>query len=70
VVFGDNLSAPTGLGALTWQNRLDGCKTHAARIAAAGGKIEVLDTAEHGLRGNSHMLIADHHPKMVSFNWL
>ena len=59
VVFGDNLSAPTGLGALTWQNRLEGCKTYATRIAAAGGKVDVFSTAERGLRGNSHMLMQD-----------
>jgi len=59
VVFGDNLPAPTGLGAMTWQNRLDGCKAYAARIAAAGGKVDVLSTAARGIRGNSHMLMQD-----------
>lgn len=58
-MFGDNLSAPTGLGAMTWQNRLDGCRAYAARIAAAGGKVEVVSTAERGIRGNSHMLMQD-----------
>ena len=59
VVFGDNLPAPTGLGAMTWQNRLDGCKAYAARIVAAGGKVDVLSTAARGIRGNSHMLMQD-----------
>ncbi len=59
VVFGDNLSAPTGLGALTWQDRLDGCRAYAARIKAAGGRADIIATAELGIRGNSHMLMQD-----------
>lgn len=59
VVFGDNLSAPTGLGAMTWQNRLDGCRAYAARIKAAGGRMDIVATGEQGIRGNSHMLMQD-----------
>ncbi|PHY19940.1 hypothetical protein [Caulobacter sp. BP25] len=59
VVFGDNLSVPTGLGALTWQNRLDGCRAYLARIKAAGGRVDIVATAELGIRGNSHMLMQD-----------
>ncbi|MET3663644.1 hypothetical protein [Caulobacter sp. 1776] len=59
VVFGDNLTAPTGLGAMTWQNRLDGCRAYAARIAAAGGRADIVATADRGIRGNSHMLMQD-----------
>ncbi len=59
VVFGDNLSAQTGLGAMTWQNRLDGCRAYAARVKAAGGRVDVVATAELGIRGNSHMLMQD-----------
>lgn len=59
VVFGDNLSAQTGLGAMTWQNRLDGCRAYAARIVAAGGRADIVATAELGIRGNSHMLMQD-----------
>lgn len=59
VVFGDNLSVPTGLGALTWQNRLDGCRAYSARIKAAGGRADIVATAELGIRGNSHMLMQD-----------
>ncbi|EJL25222.1 hypothetical protein PMI01_04440 [Caulobacter sp. AP07] len=59
VVFGDNLSAQTGLSSLTWQNRLDGCRAYAARIKAAGGQADIVATAERGIRGNSHMLMQD-----------
>ncbi len=59
VVFGDNLTAPTGLGAMTWQNRLDGCRAYAARIVAAGGRADIVATADRGIRGNSHMLMQD-----------
>ncbi|NQE61380.1 hypothetical protein [Caulobacter sp. RHG1] len=59
VVFGDNLTAPTGLGAMTWQNRLDGCRAYATRIVAAGGRADIVVTADRGIRGNSHMLMQD-----------
>ncbi|MBL8555347.1 MAG: hypothetical protein JNL41_13805 [Phenylobacterium sp.] len=59
IVFGDHLSAPTGLGALTWQGRLDGCRAYAARIKAAGGRIEIVETPDLGARGNTHMLMQD-----------
>lgn len=59
VVFGDNLAAPTGLGAMTWQNRLDGCRAYAARIKAAGGRADIVATGDLGIRGNSHMLMQD-----------
>jgi pimeloyl-ACP methyl ester carboxylesterase len=59
VVFGDNLPVPTGLGGITWQNRLDGCRAYAARIKAAGGQVDIIATAERGIQGNSHMLMQD-----------
>lgn len=59
VVFGDNLSAPTGLGNFTWQNRLDGCRAYAARIKAAGGQVDIIATVDQGIHGNSHMLMQD-----------
>jgi pimeloyl-ACP methyl ester carboxylesterase len=59
VLFGDNLAVDTGLGALTWQGRLDGCRTYAARIKASGGKVDIVHTPELGIRGNSHMLMQD-----------
>ena len=66
VVFGDNLGVPTGLGAMTWQNRLDGCRAYAARIAAAGGKVEVVSTVERGIHGNSHMLMQDRNSLQIA----
>lgn len=66
VVFGDNLGAPTGLGAMTWQDRLDGCRAYAARIAAAGGKVDVVSTAERGIHGNSHMLMQDRNSLQIA----
>jgi pimeloyl-ACP methyl ester carboxylesterase len=59
VVFGDNLPVLTGLGGITWQNRLDGCRAYAARIKAAGGQVDIIATAERGIQGNSHMLMQD-----------
>lgn len=59
VVFGDNLSAQTGLGGITWQNRLDGCRAYAARIKAAKGQVDIIPTSELGVHGNSHMLMQD-----------
>jgi len=59
VVFGDNLSVQTGLGGITWQDRLEGCRAYARRIEAAGGRVEIIATAEQGVHGNSHMLMQD-----------
>jgi pimeloyl-ACP methyl ester carboxylesterase len=59
VLFGDNLTANTGLGALTWNDRLIGCQAYAARIKAAGERIQVVETSKVGMRGNSHMLMQD-----------
>lgn len=59
VVFGDHLAAATGLGAMTWQNRLDGCRAYAARIKVAGGQVDILETRDLGFRGNTHMMMQD-----------
>jgi pimeloyl-ACP methyl ester carboxylesterase len=66
VVFGDNLSATTGLGGVTWQNRLDGCRAYAARIEAVGGRVDIVATAERGIRGNSHMLMQDKNNQQIA----
>lgn len=73
VVFGDNLAVPTGLGGITWQNRLDGCRAYAARIKAAGGRVDIIATAELGVRGNSHMLMQDNNNLQIAdliLNWI
>ncbi len=59
VIFGDYLAAETGLGGVTWQDRFEGCRAYAARIKAAGGRIDVVQTPGLGMRGNSHMLMQD-----------
>jgi len=68
ILFGDNLPNDTGMGAnsVTWQNRYDGCVTHAARVKAAGGKIEVLKTTDLGMRGNSHMMMQDRNSDQIA----
>jgi pimeloyl-ACP methyl ester carboxylesterase len=59
VMFGDNLPVETGLGGITWQTRLDGCRAYAARVKAAGGQVEIVHIPELGIAGNSHMLMQD-----------
>jgi pimeloyl-ACP methyl ester carboxylesterase len=59
VMFGDNLAVETGLGGITWQTRLEGCRVYAARIKAAGGQVDIMHTPELGIRGNTHMLMQD-----------
>jgi pimeloyl-ACP methyl ester carboxylesterase len=59
VMFGDYLPVETGLGGITWQDRLNGCRAYAARIKAAGGQVDIVHTAELGIKGNSHMLMQD-----------
>ncbi len=68
VLFGDNLPADTGMGAnaITWQSRYEGCLTYAARIKAAGGKIEVLRSTDLGIRGNSHMMMLDKNSDQIA----
>jgi pimeloyl-ACP methyl ester carboxylesterase len=66
VIFGDNLGAATGISDLTWQTRMEGCRAYAARIQAAGGKVEIVNTPELGIRGNSHMLMQDRNSERIA----
>ncbi|MET0274548.1 MAG: hypothetical protein ABW360_16295 [Phenylobacterium sp.] len=59
ILFGDHLPVPTGFSALTWQTRSEGCAAFVARIKAAKGRAELLDTPSLGIGGNSHMLMQD-----------
>jgi pimeloyl-ACP methyl ester carboxylesterase len=60
VVFGDHRDTPTGLPTLpTWQARFEACQTFIGRVKSAGGRAEMLDPAERGIRGNSHMIMQD-----------
>jgi pimeloyl-ACP methyl ester carboxylesterase len=66
VMFGDNLGAATGISDLTWQTRMEGCRAYAARIQAAGGKVEIMSTLELGIRGNSHMMMQDRNSDRIA----
>ena len=59
-VFGDHRDTPTGIPALpTWQVRFEICQALIGRMKSAGGQAEMLDPAERGIRGNSHMIMQD-----------
>jgi len=60
VVFGDHRDNPTGLPTLpTWQARFEECQKLIARLTAAGGRAEMLDPTDRGIRGNTHMVMQD-----------
>jgi hypothetical protein len=61
VVFGDHLGdTPTGMPVLkSWQSSFDGRKAFITRINAAGGNAQMLYAPDHGIHGNSHMIMQD-----------
>lgn len=60
VVFGDHRDNPTGIPTLpTWQARFEACQALIARLKGTGGRAEMLDPTERGIRGNSHMIMQD-----------
>ena len=59
IMFGDNLQAKTGLPGPSWQDRYDDCERFMARIAAAGGKAELVHPPKLGIHGNTHMIMQD-----------
>jgi len=60
VVFGDHLGTPTGIAIHpSWQSAYDGCMALLARIKAAGGNGQMLFPPDHGIHGNSHMIMQD-----------
>ena len=60
VVFGDHRDTPTGISSRpSWQLSFDGCQELIGRLKAAGGQAQMLDPAERGIRGNSHMIMQD-----------
>ena len=59
VVFGDNLSNPTGIGGPNWQARFEDCERFISRINAAKGKAEMLYPPKLGIFGNTHMIMQD-----------
>ena len=60
VVFGDHRDTPTGIGIRpSWQLSFESCQTLIGRLKAAGGQAQMLSPSEHGIRGNSHMIMQD-----------
>jgi hypothetical protein len=55
VLFGDYVELSP-----RWAPRLVSCRAFAAAVQKAGGKTELLVLPEHGIKGNSHMLMQDH----------
>ena len=60
VVFGDHRDTPTGIGIRpSWQLSFESCQALIGRVKTAGGQAEMLNPAERGIRGNSHMIMQD-----------
>ena len=60
VVFGDHRDTPTGISIRpSWQLSFESCQALIGRIKAAGGQAEMLNPADRGIRGNSHMIMQD-----------
>ncbi len=66
VMFGDNLASPTGYGTATWQERYDACGIYVKRIRAAGGRADLVQTTNLGVRGNSHMVMQDRNSLQIA----
>jgi pimeloyl-ACP methyl ester carboxylesterase len=59
-VFGDHRDTPTGISERpSWQLSFESCQQLIGRLKAAGGQAEMLDPAERGIKGNSHMIMQD-----------
>ena len=59
-VFGDHRDTPTGISIRpSWQLSFEGCQALFGRIKAAGGDARMLNPADQGIRGNSHMIMQD-----------
>jgi pimeloyl-ACP methyl ester carboxylesterase len=60
VVYGDHRDIATGISTRpSWQLSFDGCQALIGRVKAAGGDAQMLDPADRGIRGNSHMIMQD-----------
>lgn len=61
VVYGDNIAADA-----RWPTiRAHGVE-FAGQVRAAGGHVDVVDLPEHGIHGNSHMMMMDHNNMAVA----
>lgn len=58
IVFGDHLDGSKVSGAI-WPMHLESCRKFAKQLNDAGGKAEIMLLPEHGLKGNTHMLMQD-----------
>jgi len=59
-VFGDHRDTPTGISTRpSWQISFDSCQALIGRLKAAGGDAQMLNPADRGIRGNSHMIMQD-----------
>ncbi|MBB6092394.1 pimeloyl-ACP methyl ester carboxylesterase [Povalibacter uvarum] len=74
VVFGDHRTNPTGLPTLpTWQARFEECQKLIERLKTAGGDAQMLDPADRGIRGNTHMIMQDRNSLQIAdliLQWL
>jgi len=60
VVFGDHRDTTTGISTRpSWQISFESCQELIGRIKAAGGRAQMLNPPERGIRGNSHMIMQD-----------
>lgn len=59
VVYGDHLSAPTGLPGPGWEERLADCDRLIERLRQANGRAKMLHLPNLGMYGNSHMMMQD-----------
>jgi pimeloyl-ACP methyl ester carboxylesterase len=73
ILYGDHLSNPTGLPGAGWQERMDDCRVFVERLRANGGNAELWHGPDHGVRGNSHMMMWDKNNLEIAktiLNWL
>lgn len=69
-VFGDYRDTPTGISIRpSWQLSFDSCQALLGRLKAAGGRAEMLNPAERGIRGNSHMIMQDKNHLQIAARW-
>jgi len=59
IVFGDYLDNPTGISGFSWRNSYVQGMELVTRIQAIQGRAEMLYAPDHGIRGNSHMIMQD-----------
>jgi len=66
-VFGDHRDTPTGISIRpSWQLSFEGCQALLGRIKAAGGDTRMLNPADQGIRGNSHMIMQDKNNQQIA----